>query len=397
MRTRFPGLALLVGLAIIASACTSASSPSASAAPSAANPCAGATAHSGGTHVFPTDKTKWKIGVTTDVGTVNDKNFNEYTFNGAKQAAAALGAAVPPVVVPKDASELAKNIQGFVNQNFDIIVTAGFNNGQATTCAAHANPDIWFIGVDQGPPCVTPDGQPDGAFKCAGDAKTLLPKYVAISFQEDQAGYLAGMAAATMSKSGTLGAIGGITLCGPCVRYIQGFQLGAQKVNPNSVLKVAWVTTSDFTKAFNDPTTGKNFGAQFITQNKPDVLFQVAGKTGNGILDAACDASILGIGVDVDQALSYPNAAKCTLTSAEKKLLLATSTDIANIVAGTQKGGDDHWDAKRDGIGYSPFHDLESKIPSGLKAQLDAAFAAMKAGTLKTCPDKCGDISTLPK
>jgi basic membrane protein A len=157
------------------------------------------------------------------------------------------------------------------------------------------------------------------------------------------------------------------------------------------------VTTSDFTKAFNDPVTGKSFGQQFITTNKVDVLFQVAGKTGNGVLDAACDANIIGIGVDVDQALSYPNAAKCTVTSAEKKLALAASTDIANIVAGTQKGGDDHWDAKRDGIGYSPFHDMESKVPADLKGKLDTALAAIKSGTIKTCPDKCGDITTLPK
>ena len=67
------------------------------------------------------------------------------------------------------------------------------------------------------------------------------------------------------------------------------------------------MTESDFVKAFNDPVTGKNFGQQFIAQNKPDVLFQVAGKTGNGILEAACEAGILGVGVDVDQALSYPN------------------------------------------------------------------------------------------
>jgi basic membrane protein A and related proteins len=395
MRTRSLGLSMLAGIALVVSGCTGTSgSPSASAPP---NPCAGANAHSGAPHQFPTDKTKWKIGVATDVGTVNDKNFNEYTYVGAKNGAAALGAAEPPVVVPKDSSEFAKIQQSFVDQGFDIIVTAGFNYGQATTCAAHANKDIWFIGVDQGPPCVTAEGLPDGSFKCAGDAKTLLPKYVAISFQEDQPGYLAGMAAATMSKTGQLGAIGGITLCGPCIRYIQGFQLGAQKVNPNVKLSVAWVTTSDFVKAFNDPVTGKNFGKQFITTSKPDVLFQVAGKTGNGILDAACDAGIYGIGVDVDQALSYPNAAKCTLTSAEKKLVLATATDIANIVAGTMKGGDDHWDAKRDGVGYSPFHDLESKVPADLKAKLDAALAAMKAGTLKTCPDKCGDISTLPK
>jgi basic membrane protein A len=337
-----------------------------------------------------------KIGVVTDVGTANDKNFNEYTVVGAKEGAAAIGAAEPPVTVPKDSSEYASAIQAYVDDGYNIIVTAGFNLGVATTQAAHDNPDVWFIGVDQGPPCVTADGLPDTSFACAGDAATLLPHMVALSYQEDQAGYLAGMAAASATKSGTIGAIGGITLCGPCIRYIQGFKLGAESIKPDIKLVVGWVTESDFVKAFNDPVTGKSFGAQFLQQNPDvDVLFQVAGKTGNGVLDAACDAGIYGIGVDVDQALSYPNAAKCIITSATKSLVLAVKTDIQNIVAGTMKGGDDHWDASRDGIGYAPFHDLASALPSDMAEKLDAAFAQIKAGTLKTCPDKCGDISTL--
>ena len=76
------------------------------------------------------------------------------------------------------------------------------------------------------------------------------------------------------------------------------------------------------------------------------------------------------------------------MTSAEKKLTTSVSTNIANIAAGTAKGGDDHWDAKRDGIGASPFHDLASVVPAEVQGKLDAAFAAMKAGTLKTCPSK---------
>jgi basic membrane lipoprotein Med (substrate-binding protein (PBP1-ABC) superfamily) len=70
-------------------------------------------------------------------------------------------------------------------------------------------------------------------------------------------------------------------------------------------------------------------------------------------------------------------------------------TDIRNIVADTMKGGDDHWDATRDGIGYAPFGDNASALPSDMAATLDAAFAKMKAGTLVTCPEKCGDLSTL--
>jgi basic membrane protein A and related proteins len=370
MRTRSLGLTLVLGAAFVITACTSApGSPAASVAP---DPCAGFAA--GKDHKLPTDPKTIKVGVLTDVGTVNDKNFNEYTFVGAKNGALAIGAAEPPVTVPKDASEYAKGLQAYIDQGFDIIVTAGFNLGVATACAAKANPGVWFIGVDQGPPA------------------TVLPNLIALSYQEDQAGYLAGMAAASLSKSGTIGAIGGITLCGPCIRYIQGYELGAKSINPNIQVKTAYVTTSDFVKAFNDPVTGKNFGKQFIDQNKVDVLFQVAGKTGNGVLDAVCEAGIVGIGVDVDQALSYPNAAKCTATSAEKKLALAVETDIKAIAGGTAKGGDDHWDAKRDGVGYSPFHDFESKVPADLKGKLDAAFAQMKAGTLKTCPDTCGKL-----
>ena len=362
-------LALLAATALVAGACST----------------AGASPSAGGSQL--------KIGVVTDVGTVNDKNFNEYTFIGAKNGAAAVGAAEPPVVVPKDAAEYAKSIQSYVDQGFNVIVTAGFNLGAETTKAAKEFPNVWFIGVDQAPICVDASGNLDTTFACAGNAATLLPKYIALSYQEDQAGYLAGIVAATLSKNGVIGAIGGITLCGPCIRYIQGYELGAKSINPGIQVKQAYVTESDFTKAFNDPVTGKSFGKQFIDQNKVDVLFQVAGKTGNGILDSACEAGILGIGVDVDQALSYPNAAKCTVTSAVKSLALSVEANIRAIAANTAKGGNDHWPAARDGIGYAPFHDLESTVPADLKGKLDAAYAQMKAGSLKTCPDNCGKLS----
>ena len=259
-----------------------------------------------------------------------------------------------------------------MDEGFNIVVTAGFANGTATGCVAKANPDVWFIGVDQGPPA----------------PGTELPNYIQLSYQEDQAGYLAGMVAASVSKKNVIGAIGGITLCGPCIRYIQGYELGAKAINKDIKVESKWITESDFVKAFDDPVGGKSFAAQFITQTGADVLFQVAGKTGNGVLEAACEANIYGVGVDVDQALSNTTTTKCTITSAEKKLSKSVEFDIMAIVNGTAKGGDDHWDAKRDGIGYSPFHDLSSVVPGDLQAKLDKAFADMKAGTLKTCPSK---------
>ena len=370
MRTRSLGLTLFSGLAFFVAACSSTSGTTApeSAAP---DPCAGAAKHSGDERTLPTDTSQIKIGVATDVGKVDDKNFNEYTYAGAQEAATALGiSGEVPFVTPASAADRIPNIQKFVDEGYHIVVTAGFANGTATGCVAKVNPDVWFIGVDQGPPA----------------AGAELPNYIQLSYQEDQAGYLAGMVAATMSKKDSIGAIGGITLCGPCIRYIQGFELGAKSIKPDIKVATDYVTESDFVKAFDDPVTGKSFGSQFITQNDVDVLFQVAGKTGNGILEAACEAGIIGVGVDVDQALSNPPTAKCTVTSAEKKLSKSVAADIAAIVDGTAKGGDDHWDAARDGVGYSPFHDLESQVPADLVPKLDEAFAAMKAGTLKTCP-----------
>src|SRR6476646_1506978 len=396
MRIRSTGLALFAGLSIFVAACSNggastspAASTPASTAPSAAtsgSPEASASASAA-------TKSDLKIGVVTDVGTVNDKNFNEYTFVGAQQGAAAIGADPPPVVVPTSDADYAPLIQAFVNQNFDVIVAAGFNLVPATAAAAKANPDIWFIGVDHAP-CINATGDVDPTFAdCSGDVSKLLPKYIAINYAEDQAGYLAGIVAGLATKSNTIGAVGGVSLCGPCIRYMQGYELGAKSVNPNVVVKTAFVSDSDFKVGFADQAAGKTFGDQFITQNKGlDVLFQVAGLTGNGLVDAACAAKINAIGVDVDQHESYPASQACILTSAEKHLALSVNDSIVAIADGSAKGGLTYFNAKNDGIGVSPFYDAASKVPADTQAKLDAALAGMKDGSLKTCPAKCGQL-----
>jgi basic membrane protein A len=384
MRTRSLGLTMVAGLAVLLSACTStgSGSPAATAAP---DPCAGAKA--GAAHTPPTDWSKAKVGVVTDIGTLNDKNFNEYSFKGAQDGATAIKAAAPQSVVPKDQSEYLKDIGTYVDQGYDIIVTVGFNLATPTACMAKANSGIWFVGVDQSPICVTTDGKPDSTFACKGDAATLLPKYISLAFKEDQAGYLAGIVAASISKNAEIGAIGGTTLCAPCVRYIQGYELGAKSINPNVAVKSAYVTRDFSAKAFQDQTGGKSFADNFLTTNpKVDVLFQVAGLTGNGVLDSACAKGIYGIGVDVDQFLSYPNADKCLVTSAEKHLQKAVSDAIKGIAAGTAKAGNTTFDATNDGIGVADFHDKASLITAATKTKLADALAAMKAGTLTTCP-----------
>jgi basic membrane protein A and related proteins len=343
-----------------------------------------------------------KIGVETDVGTVNDKNFNEYTYVGAKDGAKAVGAPNAdnlPVVVPASDADYAPNIQTYVDQNFNVIVTAGFNLVPATAAAAKANPNIWFIGVDHAP-CITGTGDVDPTFSdCSGSVATLLPKYIALNYAEDQAGYLAGMVAASASQSNIIGAIGGVSLCAPCVRYIQGYIMGAKFVKPDITVKVNWVSDSDFRAGFADQAGGKVFAQQFLQQNPGlDVLFQVAGLTGNGVIDAACEANISAIGVDVDQHESYPASQACILTSAEKKLAKSVADSIKAIANNTAKGGLTFFNAANDGIGVSPFYGAASKLPSDMQSKLDTAMAGMKAGTVTTCPaaPACGQVPAPP-
>jgi basic membrane protein A len=339
---------------------------------------------------------EFRVAVVTDVGTVNDKNFNEYSFVGASAGAAAIGADEPPVFVPPDASQYQAGIDAFIEQGYNVIVTVGFNLEAATAAAAKANPEIWFVGVDQNP-CVDAEGNVDPTFANCTDVGTVLPQYILLQYQEDQAGYLVGIVAASISESDVIGAIGGITLCAPCIRYIQGYELGAQSVKPEIEVITAYVTESDFVLAFNDPVAGKNFGEQFIQQNSPDVLFQVAGKTGNGALEAACEAGIHGIGVDVDQWLSLDAdnnpVYQCIVTSAEKKLARSVEETVVAISQGTAQGGQNLFNAANDGIGISPENSGAGLITPEIQAAIDTALQGMRDGTLQTCPETCGQLT----
>jgi basic membrane protein A len=394
MITRTTRLGLLAAtLAIVASACSGSATPTPAApsaapsvaAPSAAPSAASSAAPSVAAQSAAPSASTLKIGVVTDIGTVNDKGFNEYSYKGAVAGATAIGAATPAVVVPKDASAYAADIASFVGQSYNIIVTVGFNLVVDTEKAAKANPSINFIGVDQSP-CVDATGAPDNSGKCAGAVGTVLPNYHAFTFQEDQAGYLAGIVAASASKSGIIGAIGGTTLCNACVRYIQGYELGAKSVNASVTVKSAYVTHDFSAAAFGDPVGGKAFAQNFMAANHPDVLFAVAGLTGNGVLDAACAAGIWGVGVDVNQYISLPNDDKCIITSAEKHLVSAVTQAIQSIASGGTIPT--LFNAANDGIGASAVTNVT--LPD-VQAKLDAAVAAMKAGTLQTCPTTgCG-------
>jgi basic membrane protein A and related proteins len=322
------------------------------------------------------------IGGVTDVGQLEDKSFNEGGWCGTIAGATAVGGSAD-VIVTEDPADYQNNMQTFIDQGYDVIVTYGFALGNDTAIAAKANPEIQFIGLDQAI-CVDENGDPDPTFACAGDAAELLPNYQGLIFAEAQAGYLAGIVAGTITETNVIGTIGGIESVPPVKAYIGGYVNGAKSVNPDVEVLISYVS-EDITTAFNDPTTGASLAEQMIGQDA-DVIFQVAGLSGQGSLEAACDADVYGIGVDVDQALALPNLT-CIVTSAEKKLVEAVSEAIQRVADGTAEGGTLLLDASSDPpkVAASEFHHHPDLLTDELQTALDEATAAMAANELDPC------------
>jgi basic membrane protein A len=327
-----------------------------------------------------------KIGLVTDVGTLNDHNFNQYSWEGAQDAASKIGATARAAQSTVSA-DIARNIKSFTDQKYDIIVTVGFAAGADTIKAAKANPTIKFIGVDQSP-CVDAQGNNDPNFGCKGDAGKLLPNLQGIQWKEQQPGYLAGIVAGSITKSKHIAAIGGTASVPAVPNYMIGYLNGAHSVDPSIKVELKYVSAAPDKKAFNDAPGGKAFTQQLLRQFPDiDVMFQVAGATGNGVLQAACAANIKAIGVDVDQHLSTPESDACIITSAEKFLKKNVSDAIQRIKAGTAKGGTVKLDISTDDVGLAPFYSFDSLITADIKAKIADATAKMKDGSLKACPE----------
>ena len=236
-------------------------------------------------------------------------------------------------------------------------MTVGFLIGTDTLAAAKANPTIQFFGVDQ----FVADPAP--------------ANYQGLLFNEAQAGYLAGIIAGTITKSGKIGAVGGRSDVPPVVNYIKGYENGAKSV------KASVAVTKVYVEDFNAPDKGEAAAKTMIGQGA-DVIFQVAGLTGAGVLRAACSAKVYGIGVDVDQYLSLPDSKGCIISSAEKRLLNAVRDGIKRFKDKGKQTGNFTNDATNEGIGVSEIRNL-SPVPAGLTDKIKQATEDMKSGKLK--------------
>jgi basic membrane protein A len=317
---------------------------------------------------------KMKVGLVTDVGGVNDKSFNQSAWDGTQKAAKEFGWDVK-FIESKQPTDYEKNIDQFATEKYDVIVTVGFLMGDATAVKAKQYPNIKFAIIDNAYfPTKGVKYCDDTKKDCYADGG--LTNVTSLMFQEDQVGFLAGVLAGGMTKTGTVCTVSGMEIP-PVVRFVVGFQNGAKYA------KADVKTLNVYIPSFTDPAKGKETGQSMIAQGC-DVVFGVGGNTGNGGLLAAKEKGLMAIGVDVDQYNTYPEVKDALLSSAAKNVDVAVYTYLKSVNEKSSKAGIFTANLQNGGIGLAPFHDWDSKIPQAVKDKIKTATEDLKSGKLQT-------------
>lgn len=308
----------------------------------------------------------------TDVGGVDDKGFNQKAFAGVQRAADELG--VEAAVLESQAeTDYMPNIQSFIDQGCNIIVTVGFLLGDGTKEAANANPDVPFSIVDY----------------AYGEGEITNNNVLGQVFNTDEAAFLAGYLAAGMSKSGKVGTFGGVNIP-PVTIFMDGFYYGVQKYNADNGTNVevlGWNPADQkglFTENFESLDDGRTF-AQNLVDEGADIVMPVAGPVGLGSAALAAELGtdkLMIIGVDADQYESDTANQSVYLTSVLKNMDVTTFNAIASVVDGTFEGGVTVGTLENGGVGLAPYHDFDGAVPQELKDQIEAIKAGIIDGSV---------------
>jgi len=307
-----------------------------------------------------------KICEVTDAGGVDDRSFNASAWAGAQRAAEEFGEA--KYLESQQQTDYEKNINAFVEEECDLIVTVGFLLGDATSAAATANPDMKFAIVD-----------------FAYDP--TIPNVLGLVFATDQAGFLAGYVAAASTKTGAVGTFGGIQI--PSVTaFMDGFALGVQYYNEQkgtSVQVLGWNPETQeglFAGNFESTDDGRRLGETLMDEGA-DIIMPVAGPVGLGTAAAVQERGNAWIvGVDTDWTVSSPDFKDVILTSVQKMIDVAVYEAAKQTAEGTFEGGIFLGTLENGGVGIP-----ESTVMSDeLKAEIETIKAAIIAGEIKTSP-----------
>ncbi len=315
---------------------------------------------------------KFKVGMVSDVGGIDDASFNENTWKGCTDAASMFGVEVA-FLESQAQADYENNITEFAEQGYDLIIGVGFLLMDAVHKMAREYPDINFAGVDF------------SSFDWATSGE-VTPNVQGILFNVHEASFPVGYVAAAMADQldpdgPSVGVIGGMQI-GPVEEFIVAYEAGAnyysQKYGKDVGFSVVYVGD------FEAPDQGKAQANSLIDEGA-DVIMGVGGKTGNGGIVAAKERGKYGVGVDVDQYYTLPNEKDILVTSTVKRLDKGVLAVIKNMLAGKFGGGTDYFGTlANEGVGVGPYHDFEDKVPDNIKADVAQIQKDVMAGALWT-------------
>lgn len=305
-------------------------------------------------------------------GGLGDRSYNDLAFAGLTLAAQELGVRVVPIESSNPVGEGEQLLRAAAEAGFDLVITLEFSHFDPLARVAPDYPDTLFSIVN---------------IVVEGD------NIVSIMFDEHTGSYLAGMLAALVTTdeaieqtndAAVLGAIGGVQSSGIDV-FLYGYLQGACAVNPDVSVLLA------YSNSFGDPAIGREIALAMHEQGA-DVVFQVAGGTGEGVINAASTENFFAIGVDSDQDFLAPGN---VLTSMMKRVDVAVYDVIERLVNGELEGGTvAQYGLDVNGVGLSPMTYTRHIVPREYMDQVNAAREAIIAGELDVIDVRLLDADT---
>ncbi|MCC8335596.1 BMP family ABC transporter substrate-binding protein [Streptomyces sp. R1] len=307
------------------------------------------------------------LAIAYDVGGKGDQSFNDAAYAGLEKAKKEFGyktADIEPTDGETDADK-EQRLTSLAKQGYNPVIGVGFAYGPAMKAVAAKYPDTTFGIVDS----------------------VVEGKNVAsLVFAENEASYLAGVAAAKATKTKTVGFVGGVNV--PLIHKFQaGYEQGVKDTDPKIKVISQYLTQTAEEGGFSSPDKGKA-AAEGQIEKKADVVYAAAGLSGQGVIEAAAKAKIWAIGVDSDQYKQEALAAykDSILTSALKDIEGAVFALAKSVEDGKPLSGTHTFDLKSDGVGLSDSNPKFAEVPGAAEA-VEKAKAGIVDGSIKVAAE----------
>jgi basic membrane protein A len=300
-----------------------------------------------------------KVGLVFDVGGRGDKSFNDAAYAGLERARKDLGVDFVTLETGEGADREAAMRQ-LAAGGSQLVFGVGFLFSDDIRQLAQEFPDTRFACVDY----------------TVKEGEAIPPNLVALGFKEEEGSFLVGSLAALLTRTNTVGFVGGMEI--PLIKKFEaGYRAGVAAANPKAKVTVKYAGATG--TAFKDPTKGKELALAEYHQGA-DIIFHASGSTGLGVFEAARELKKLAIGVDSDQ---YDEAPGFILTSMIKRVDNAVFDCIREVSQGRWTGGVRVFGVAQDGVGWVYDDRNRALIPDAVKATVDSLRNEIVAGRIQ--------------